>query len=1042
MSGISTGIGLLSGINTASLIDQLIAIEGRPVRTLEARVQAADVQRTAFLSLSAQLLGIKNSILGMKKSSFFQRFSSISSNSAILTARTDETAVPGSQTFRVRSLVANHSLISRGFADSNTTPIGVGMLTIEVGHGMVNESNRLDALNGGQGIERGIITITDKDGETAEIDLTGALTVDDVLRAINTDTTINVRATVTSIASTGGTGDRIVIEDLTGGLGSLIISDNDGGSTAADLGIVGVAAGLETRIEGRDLVRLSNGTLLSVLNDGNGVGRLAGGTDLVFETVNGNFDVSLTSVLASQPETDLRMLNSGNGIRLGTIRITDRAGQSVEINLADSALPPLRTVQDVRQRITDAAAQAGVSISFAIVNSHFQITDTSDVDEDSEATLTVEDVAVDGEAGHAAADLGITGSVEGSSIIGRDIFRVSTIGDVINAINYAQGNIGFVEARISDSGDGITLTAPGLPGDTVTIVAGEGSTAARDLGLLDVTFDTTFETHRLIAGLNTVLLKSLNGGQGIELGQITLTDRSGNSTAQPIDFTDAQTLQDVIDLINQDTSTSIVASVNAAGNGIQLRDTSNGSGPLIVTDVSGTTAAALGLGGSHALADGATVDGGNLQLQYISTNTLLSDLNAGQGVQAGTFRITDSLGGVYSINITTREGMTVGDVIDAINNTSGLPATIEARINDTGDGIVIIDTSDGNETLSIEDIDGRVAADLNLVGTAKAGQNLIDGSFEVRIEVGAGDTLETIVKKINEAGGGFSASIINDGGSVSPYSLTLTSTVTGRRGELVVDAEGLDFGFGTLSQASDAVIMIGSGANSKLITSSNNTLELGGVTLDLQSVSDEEVTISVSQDIDAIVEDIKKFTDLYNDVQGAIDDVTRFNPDTFVRGTLQGDRTVGQIRTRLHRTILSRFDGLDESFSRLFSVGLRIGANNRLEFNEEKFREAYTDSPQDVEALFGTEETGFAAVLDDVLDELTREFDGVIARRGNLLDNQQELLNDRIENLNLLLDAKRSQLEAQFLAMEKALAVLQGQQNALGTLAQLAGSLT
>ena len=81
-------------------------------------------------------------------------------------------------------------------------------------------------------------------------------------------------------------------------------------------------------------------------------------------------------------------------------------------------------------------------------------------------------------------------------------------------------------------------------------------------------------------------------------------------------------------------------------------------------------------------------------------------------------------------------------------------------------------------------------------------------------------------------------------------------------------------------------------------------------------------------------------------------------------------------------------------------------------------------------------------MLDDVLDELTREFDGVIARRSNLLDNQQELLNDRIENLNLLLDAKRAQLEAQFLAMEKALAVLQGQQNALGTLAQLAGSLT
>ena len=74
MSGISTGIGLISGIDTASLIDQLIAIERRPVETLQERVTAIDVQRAAFLELSAQLLAVQNTMTGFGKPSFFRQF--------------------------------------------------------------------------------------------------------------------------------------------------------------------------------------------------------------------------------------------------------------------------------------------------------------------------------------------------------------------------------------------------------------------------------------------------------------------------------------------------------------------------------------------------------------------------------------------------------------------------------------------------------------------------------------------------------------------------------------------------------------------------------------------------------------------------------------------------------------------------------------------------------------------------------------------------------------------------------------------------------
>ncbi len=1035
MSGISTSIGLMSGIDTGSLVDQLIAIDSRPVTTLRGRVQAIDVQRTAFMELAAKLLAIKSALSGMDRLSFFRRFNSNSSNEDILTARAGESAVPGSYTFQVHSLVTNHSVISRGFTNPDSTPVGTGFLSIEVGQGMINEATPLDQLNGGHGVSRGIITITDRNGATADIDLTRAVTIDDILRAINSDHTIEVHASVSGMSGTESGVDRIIIEDTSGGAGNLIISDVGGGLVASDLGIV--ADTEDARVEGHDLIRLTEDTPLRFLNDGNGVGHLRTGYDLHFASGLGNFDVTLASELAlriSDDPTDLRMLNGGNGVRLGTIRITDRGGRSADIDLSTA-----RTVEDVIALIN---AAEGVQISAGVVNSRFLITDESETPEQLAVNFKIEDVT-----GHAAADLGIDMDVEESAISGRDVYRMETVGDVINAINFAADNNSLVVASISEDGNGLGLET--MMPDTVTVSAGAGSTAAEDLGLLDAVVgpDDPFETRHLIAGLNTVLLQSLNGGRGVELGVVRFTDRDNQTTE--IDFAGAQGLQDVIDLINADSATSFTASVNPAGNGLVLRDGSGGGGVLTIEDVSGSLAADLGIAVSNAPADpfeGNTVDGGNLQLAYISRNTLLSDLNAGQGVEPGQLRITDSTGAICTVDLRVGYAETIGDVLDSINSTPGLPDTLEARINDTGDGIIIIDTSGGEGALSIEDIDGQAAAGLRIAGTAGNGENFIDGSYEVRIEVNAGDSLNDIIAKLNEAGGDFSASVLNDGGTVNPYSLTISSERSGRAGRLVIDTGGIDLGFDTLTEARDAVIVVGgaSSSNPVLITSSTNTIDgvIEGVTLDLQSAGNEEVTITIDQDVEGIVSSVKNFVDRYNDVLGTIDDLTNFNGDTLERGPLLGDRTVLQVRNRLHRIIIQPFEGVPESVSRLFSIGIRPGTGGKLEFDEEQFREAYAESPDAVEELFTKAETGFAAVLQDTLDEMTRDTDGLLATKDDLLKDQQELLNDRIDSMNILLEKKRARLEAQFTAMEMSLAGLQAQQAALGRLSDLANGLS
>ncbi|UCE59098.1 MAG: flagellar filament capping protein FliD [Phycisphaerales bacterium] len=1064
MSGITSGIGLASGIDTASLIDQLMAIEARPLENLQQRLQVIETQRTSFLAISAQLLALQNSILQFDERSFFRRFEATSSNDAVLTALAGENAAPGDYTLRVHSLVASHSVLSRGFADADTTPIGQGTLSIEIGNGRVNRSTELDALNGGNGVRRGTILVTDRSGATAEIELSRTQTIEDVLDAINMSSKINVRARVTGIPSGEATGDRIIIEDLTVEAevtGNLIIADKAGGFTAADLGIVAdVQAG---RVDGRDLVRLSMSTPLALLNDGNGVGRLPMGAqvvddngtlddtgddittkdDLIFVR-NGDrsdyFSVSLSEVLRST--TDLRAVNSGHGVRLGVVRITDREGRSVDVDLADES-NPVRTIRDVDERITQAAEAAGMSISLTMVNAGLVVTDGSEASGEDVGNFTIEDIS-----GFAAADLGIANSVEGNGISGRDIYRISTIGDVINAINYAPDNNGSVRAGISADGNAITLKS--LEGGTTFIVsAGAGATAAADLGILKAQFTEglgEYETRHLIAGLDTVLLTSLNGGSGVDLGRISFTVHkiTGETAEYTIDFSgdaNPQTLQDVVDLI--DANTPLAASINAAGTGIELRDQSGDTEVIVIEDVSGTMAADLGIAGVF---EDEIIDGTNLQLQYISRQTLLSDLNYGAGVDRSHFNIIDSTGALHAVALASRNPKTIGDVIDAINSAN--PAgqeRFEARINDTGDGIVIIDKMGGDLPLTIEDVDGgHSASDLKLAGVAREGEDFVDGSFEIQTDIGPADTLNHIVEKLKDAG--LEASVLNDGGSVNPYSLTITSAQSGRRGAMVIDSRGLDLGLRTLSEAQDAIVTIGDAdsPNPLFISSSTNTLEgvINGVTLNLASVADESVTISVTQDLSGITESIKTFVDKYNDVQAAIDDATSFNSETLERGPLLGDSTINLIRNRLHRVVLQRFGGGDDRVSRLTSIGLRAVSNNRLEFDADKFQETYESSPGLVEELFAAEETGLGAVLEEALDDLTRSFDGVLAGKDDVLTQQQELINDRIDRMNETLDVKRARLEAQFIALETAISAMQGQQTSLNTLAQLAGQTT
>lgn len=558
-----------------------------------------------------------------------------------------------------------------------------------------------------------------------------------------------------------------------------------------------------------------------------------------------------------------------------------------------------------------------------------------------------------------------------------------------------------------------------------------------------------------------MLLKSLNGGKGIGQGVIRIeagdgqSGQPGTGTTTLVDLSNVDTLQDVLDAINATSSTSKVrAEISSSGLGIVMRDLSGGTGKLSVSDVSGTAATDLKIAGAART----VVGNGNLQRQYVNEGTLLSSLNGGTGISFGRFRITNSQNQVVDITLRSDTQSTIGDVLQTINGMTGI-SKVTARINDTGDGIVLEDASGGTQRMTVTEVSGgKAATSLNLAGQAATDSTTIDGSYEVHIDVGSDDTLQDVADKINNSGRSATASLINDGSPLNPYRLSILSKVTGTPGEMLIDGGTTGMGFNTLVEARDAVVFFGGqeSPDSIRIVSSTNTVTgfIQGLTLNLTGTSSDPVNVSVSRDVDKMVADVSTFVSVFNGAIGQISTLTKYDADTNTRGLLMGDQTVNTIQSRLYSMVTGTVADADPNYRRLSDVGLTIGDGAQLKFDEEKFRAAYAADQAAVEKLFTYTTTqtvngketvqkyGLGYRIQDLLTEMTAPSTGLIARQSQQLDDRKTFFNDRIADMEKLLEGKRKYLEAQFQAMETNLAKLQGQQSALSGLTSIAASST
>lgn len=758
------------------------------------------------------------------------------------------------------------------------------------------------------------------------------------------------------------------------------------------------------------------------------------------------------------PSTSLDQLNGGSGFARGKIRVTDRSGASA---VAD--LTAVRTVADALAAInaTGLAIQASTSGDAIVLK---------DLTGQTVSNLKVEEIG----GGTTAASLGIAGSVASATLTGTDVVKLAgglrlsvlndgqgvrnaatlddlritrkdgvqvnvnldtatTVQDVLNAINNDAENVGgLVVASIHAGGDKLVLTDTTGGGGTLTVSALNASQAAVDLGVLGTEQAGGVLTGgRILAGLETVLLKDLNGGIGtITPGQVSLKDRSGASAT--IDLTAATSLAEVVAAVNA-AGIGLQAALNAAGHGIRVTDTSGGGGGIEIQDVSGNLATSLHVN-VLAAAGAAFKDSGDLNLRFIGENTRFDQLNGGTGILRGKFRITNSAGGAADIDLTSTTKQTIGDVLTAIT-AAGISVT--ARINDTGDGILLTDAAGGSGQLTVSELGGSTAAGLRLLGS---GATTIDGAFRYEIAIDADDKLTDVVQKLTGSGAPVTASVLNDGNPAAPYRLLVGSSRPGQLGRLVIDTGATSLSLSTLSVAQDAVLEVGgvSGAGLLFASSTNTfTQALTGLTINALGVSGTPVTISVGRDTQGLVTVVGQLVDRFNAALESLEDYTLFDPETTQRGILQSEGLAQQIRDKLLELATGASGSATNSIRGLTQLGVSV-ADGRLSLDKGALQSRLAGDSAGVEDFLAKAEVGFAKKLETTLKGYTNNVDGAIKGRVDALREQVEEMDERTEFLNDRLEAKRQLLLKQFIQMEQTLAQIQNQGGVLTQLAQLA----
>lgn len=424
-------------------------------------------------------------------------------------------------------------------------------------------------------------------------------------------------------------------------------------------------------------------------------------------------------------------------------------------------------------------------------------------------------------------------------------------------------------------------------------------------------------------------------------------------------------------------------------------------------------------------------------------------LSEAASVASGSGTMTMSVGGLsYSIDYTSTTSLT--DLKESINTKVG--SKVKASILQVGasdyrlvltsektgadENILISDSSGGgldNTLTSHKVIESQAfSSPIDIVASQTGDLTVGIGANTYNVSYDAATSLENLRDLINTSVGSSVASI--DGNN----KLVLRSTIAGSTANLsLTDNSGFLDSKLTSFTSLDMIEEIQKASDSEFkydgitITRSSNTIDdlTVGVTVNLLETGGS-ANISISQDKQAISDEISTFVQNYNSLTSQLTDMTTSDIDAGKVGIFNGDNSINSITREINRIITS----ISTNNTSLPQFGIDLTQTGTMTFNSSTFLAKFNEDTSASEVFFSGSTTINSYGNDTTTDGVFTTLNTLLARYDKTISNLTTSSSGEVASLNkektrsqALLDARYASMTARFIQYDTMISRLNSQ---------------
>lgn len=327
-----------------------------------------------------------------------------------------------------------------------------------------------------------------------------------------------------------------------------------------------------------------------------------------------------------------------------------------------------------------------------------------------------------------------------------------------------------------------------------------------------------------------------------------------------------------------------------------------------------------------------------------------------------------------------------------------------------------------NKLATTSKFEGTFDSSTTALATEDGTLTFTAGDKKFNVEVKAGDSLQTIRKKINNNGDNFglTANIINTADGKAKLVMDSGVSGTGKDLQITGSTAGVSSFASSLTKtqsASNAEITV----DGSVLSSDTNTFDgtIMGLKITVLRESDKDTDgnaksnkVDVTTDKDGIKSMIKSFIDGYNTLVSKADGLGKRNSIVAGEsqddgGALAGDSVTRSVINQMSSILITPSEN-SNVFDTIFQLGIKMDNKGVLSLDSEKFDEALDKNFEQVVAIFGGEK-GVAGQLATSLEDYSKT--------GGLLAQREDSLNTDLRSLA----QKESDASAQLVKYEASL---------------------